>query len=200
VRTKAKKGGLIIVVSGPSGSGKTTLVEKLLGTRELKRKLSRSVSLTTRPKRSGERDKKDYFFISGKQFQQARKAKKILEWTRYLGYYYATPIERIAEQLKKAKNIILCLDLKGAETMKALYPGNTVTVFVLPPSQKALLQRITSRCHRTTDREVRERMGLAQKELQAASRYDYCLVNKDLNTAVRQLTGIILGEIRKRKG
>lgn len=190
-----KKRGLIFIVSGPSGSGKTTLLKRLLRNKDLKHKLVRSISLTTRFKRSGEQDKKDYFFISEKQFRQAQKAKNLLEWTKYLGYYYATPRDFIEEQLKEAKNIILCLDLKGALTLKRQYPRNTVTIFVMPPSQETLLHRITKRCHKTKDEEVKQRLKLAQQELQAAGGYDYCLVNKDLNAAVRQLKGIILKEI-----
>jgi len=195
VRKQNKKQGLIFIISGPSGSGKTTLAEKLLGNKTLKNKLARSISFTTRPRRSGEQDKKDYFFISEKRFQQEQKAKKIIEWTKYLGYYYATPKEFIERQLNKAKHIILCLDLKGAFTVKRQYPENTVTVFVLPPSLDTLLHRITARCNKTKEEEVKQRLTLAQQELSAADKYDYCVVNKDLNQAVKQLQGIILNEV-----
>lgn len=196
---KTSKQGLIFVVSGPSGSGKTTLVKKLLGDKGPRRILTRSVSLTTRPRRSGERNKKDYFFISEKQFRQERKAQNLLEWTSYLGYYYATPKDFIEERLKAAKNIILCLDLKGALALKRRYPRNIVTIFVVPPSLDTLLHRLAKRCHKTKDEEVKQRLRLAQEELQAAGRYDYCLVNKDLAQTARQLKDIILKEIRRHK-
>ncbi len=122
----------------------------------------------------------------------------MLEWTSYLGYYYATPKDFIEEQLKVAKNIILCLDLKGALTLKRRYPRNIVTIFVMPPSLDTLLHRIAKRCNKTKDEEVKQRLKLAQQELQAAGRYDYCLVNKDLNAAVRQLKDIILKEIAEK--
>lgn len=190
-----KKRGLIFIVSGPSGSGKTTLAKKLLFDRGLRNKLVKSVSLTTRPKRSGERDKKDYFFISQKQFEQAQKAKKILEWTEYLGYYYATPKDFIDRQIKKAKNVILCLDLRGAFILKRLYPRDTRTIFIMPPSIDALFDRMTKRCRKTRNEEVRRRLQLAREEVRAASGYDYCLVNKDLRRALRQLRDIISEEI-----
>jgi guanylate kinase len=199
VRKQIKKRGLIFIVSGPSGSGKTTLVKKLLSTKDLEHKLARSISLTTRSKRSGEQDKKDYFFISEKQFRQELKAQNLLEWTSYLGYYYATPKDFIEEQLKVAKNIILCLDLKGALTLKRRYPRNIVTIFVMPPSLDTLLHRIAKRCNKTKDEEVKQRLKLAQQELQAAGRYDYCLVNKDLAQTTRQLKDIILKEIGRHK-
>lgn len=189
-----KKRGLIFVVSGPSGSGKTTLLKNLLNDKELRDNLVKSVSFTTRPKRSGEENKKDYFFISQKEFQQKLKAQKILEWTRYLGYYYATPKDFIDRQLNKAKHIILCLDLKGALTIKRKYPKNTVTIFIVPPSQKTLLHRIISRCNKTKEEEVKQRLRLARQELLAADRYDYCLMNKDLSPAIRQLKKVIIKE------
>lgn len=186
--------GLIFIISGPSGSGKTTLAENLLGNKTLKNKLARSISFTTRPGRSGEQDKKDYFFISEKRFRQEQKAHNLLEWTKYLGYYYATPKEFIERQLHKSKHIILCLDLKGAFAIKRQYPKNTVTIFVMPPSLDALLHRIATRCNKTKEEEVRQRLRLAQEELAACDRYDYCVVNKDLGQAAKQLRDIILKE------
>ena len=194
MRKQRKKQGLIFVISGPSGSGKTTLAENLLGNKTLKNKLVRSISFTTRPGRSGERDKKDYFFISEKRFRQEQKAQNLLEWTKYLGYYYATPKEFIERQLHKAKHVILCLDFKGAFTIKRQYPKNTVTIFVMPPSLDTLLHRIATRCNKTKEEEVRQRLRLAQEELSACDRYDYCVVNKDLEQATKQLKGIILKE------
>lgn len=195
MKQESRKQGLIFVISGPSGSGKTTLVQKLLGDKVLKTKMVRSVSLTTRPKRSGEQREKDYFFISEEEFRQAQKAKRILEWTKYLGYYYATPKDFIEGELSKAKYVVLCLDLKGALTVRRYYPKNTITIFVMPPSIETLLHRITSRCNKTKEEEVRQRLALAQKELAGAGRYDYCVVNQDLNQAAKELKAIILKEI-----
>ena len=191
--------GLIFVISGPSGSGKSTLLSCLLRNRELKNRLVKSISFTTRPKRSGEKDRKDYFFITERQFKRQQKAKKILEWTKYLGYYYATPRDFLERQTQKGKNILLCLDLKGALKIKRLYPKNTVTIFVVPPSLEILGQRIKKRCRKTKQDEIQQRIKRARQELLAMHRYDYCLVNKDLRQAVGQLKSAILKEI-KRKG
>jgi len=199
VKRQTKKRGLIFILSGPSGSGKTTLLKELLRHKDLRDQLVRSVSLTTRPKRSREKSGKDYFFISREQFKQARKAKKILEWTRYLGYYYATPKDFIDRQLRLAKNLILCLDLKGAFILKRRYPRNTVTIFVMPPSLDALLDRITRRCRKTRNEEVRQRLALAEEEVRAAARYDYRVVNRDLREAVERLRDIILKEMARNK-
>jgi len=186
--------GSVIIISGPSGSGKTTLLKRLLEDRQLKKRLVRSISLTTRPKRSGEREKRDYFFITREKFKQGLKAKKILEWTRYLGYYYATPRDFVEKQLKKGKHVILCLDLKGAFEVKRFFHKAAVLIFVLPPSLETLRERIGGRCSSTKEKEIRERLRLAKAELLASRRYDYRLVNKNLQQAVKELRRIILQE------
>jgi len=193
--SQIKNQGLIFIISGPSGSGKTTLLKKLLLVRTLKNRLARSISFTTRPKRSNEKDGEDYFFLSDKQFKEKQKAKKILEWTRYLGCYYATPKDFVEKQLKKGKYLILCLDLKGTLKIKRLYPKDTITIFVMPPSLEALKGRIKKRCNTTKKEEVQKRLKLAQAELLAANRYDYCLVNKELGQVAKELKGIILSKI-----
>ncbi len=189
--------GKIFVISGPSGSGKTTLVKRLLRDRSLRKILVHSISLTTRHKRSKERNKKDYFFITEKQFNEERKAKKILEWTRYLGYYYATPKDFVENQLKYGGNVILCLDLAGARKIKKLYPRNTRTIFVEPPSIDVLHSRIRNRCHKTAHEEISQRLGLAQQEISSARQYDYSLVNQDLDLGVQELKRIIVENIKK---
>lgn len=193
--SQIKTKGLIFVISGPSGSGKTTLLENLLKIPALKDRLVKSISFTTRPKRSGEKKRKDYSFINEEEFQQKLKAKKILEWTKYLGYYYGTPRDFIERQLAKNKHVVLCLDLKGALKIKRLYPENTVMVFVMPPSLGAIRDRIKKRCHKTKTEEIQQRIKLAREELLASRLYDYCLVNEDLSQATRALKDIILSRI-----
>jgi guanylate kinase len=183
------------VVSGPSGSGKTTLATAVLAAQGLKKKLARSVSLTTRPMRPGEQDKKDYFFVSRKTFQGLLKAKKILEWTRYLEYYYATLKDFTEGQLEQGKSLVLCLDSKGARRIKRLYPKNTVTIFVLPPSLDTLRERISKRSDKTKPRELNLRMRMAKKELVLAGAYDHCLLNADLKQGVKELKKIILNKM-----
>ena len=198
MRVQKKYKGLIFVVSGPSGSGKSTLLARLLRQKPIRQRLARAISFTTRPKRSGEKNGRDYFFISQKRFKLLQKAKKFIEWTRYLGYYYATPQDFIERQHKKSRHIILCLDLKGASEVRRIYPKNTITIFVLPPSLEALAERIKRRCHKTRKEEIQKRLRLAKQELLAGRRYNYCLVNKDLGEVTRQLKEIILNEISRR--
>lgn len=188
------KQGKIFVVSGPSGSGKTTLIDKVFKNPKLKKKLVRSVSFTTRPRRAIEKQGDHYFFISPAQFRTLKATKKILEWTRYLGYYYATPKGTVDIYLAEGKSIVLCLDLKGALRIKKLYASQAVTIFVEPPSIKDLHQRIKGRCQ-TDKKEIIARLALADAELAAAKEYDYCILNRDLREAAKRLTQIILKEI-----
>ena len=184
--------GVIFIISGPSGSGKTTLAAKALASPRLKGKLAKSVSLTTRPRRTGEAGGRDYFFISRQEFLRQQRAKKILEWTRYLGYYYATPKAFAEEQLARGRSLVLCLDFKGLAQVRRIYPYRTVAIFVAPPSLEDLRRRIEGRCRKTTKEEIARRLRLAQKELSGSGHYDYYLVNEDLKDAVGELEGIIL--------
>ena len=188
------KPGKIFIISGPSGSGKTTLLTRLIQDRKIAKLLEKSRSVTTRPRRLGEKQGKDYFFISKGEFRRLLKAKKILEWTRYLGYYYGTPRELVENRLKKGKHLGLCLDLKGARILKKIYPHNTVTVFILPPSFKVLKARIEGRCRETNKKEITRRLRLARREVLAASRFDYSILNQNLRVALKELKRIFLKE------
>ncbi len=195
---KTKKRGIIFVISGPSGSGKTTLASRIAQDKKFKNKLIKSISFTTRPRRSGEKEKKDYFFIREEDFTQGLKAKKILEWTKYLGYYYGTPGDFVEKQLAKGRHVVLCLDFKGARAIRRFYPQDTVLVFVMPPSLGVLRHRIQNRCSKTKKEEIQKRIKLAEKELAVAEKYDYCLVNKELDKTVAVLKEVILREILAR--
>jgi guanylate kinase len=194
------KKGKIFVISGPSGSGKTTLRDRLLKEKKIKKLFVKSVSFTTRKIRTGEQEGRDYFYISEKSFRQKLRGRKILEWTRYLGYYYATSRDFVSGQLKKGKSILLCLDLKGALKVKKLFPENSVTVFIKPPSIKELKRRIEQRCSKTCGKEIGKRLELAGKEALSAAKYDYRIVNKNLPQACQKLRGIALKEIMINKG
>lgn len=195
-----QKAGKVFVISGPSGSGKTTLRECLLKEKKLKLLFAKSVSFTTRKKRTAEIEGRDYFYISENEFKKKLRAKKILEWTRYLGYYYATSRDFISNQLKKEKNIILCLDLRGALKVKKLFPENSVTIFIKPPSINELKRRIEQRCSKTCKKEILRRLKLAATEILAASNYDYVVVNSNLKQACSKLQGIVLKETIIDKG
>ncbi len=187
----------LFVVSGPSGSGKTTLVNKVLTHRSLKDLLKKSVSFTTREKRSNEVEGLDYFFISKQDFEVLRKRKKILEWTSYLGYYYGTAKDYIEAQLGKSCGLIFCLDIKGAKQIKKIYPKQSVTIFILPPSIEVLSDRIKNRCQKTLETEILQRVKLASKEIAQKDKFDYTIINDDLDLATEQLKDIVIQELKK---
>jgi len=188
---------LIFVISGPSGSGKTTLINALLSDAQIKKGFTRAISFTTRPKRQGEINGRDYFFISKKEFEKKLKEKKILEWTKFLDYYYGTPLSYFQRLLKRKKHILMCLDERGALKIKETFPQKTVTIFILPPTVGVLQQRIKKREKRCDRRQLKERIALAKQQLKLAKAYDYRLVNRDFGYSVEQLKKIILKEIEK---
>jgi guanylate kinase len=188
---------LIFVISGPSGSGKTTLAKKLLKQPKLKHRFIKSISYTTREKRPGERSGRDYFFIKPQEFQRLLNRKKFLEHTHYLGYDYATPRDCLRQAKQKGLNVILCLDFKGARFVKNRYPDRTITIFVKPPSLNTARERILARCAKTKLSEVNKRIQLASKELSQITRFDYYLVNDNLNSAIKQTERIILCHISR---
>ena len=197
-RNQALDPGVIFVISGPSGSGKTTLRDRLLEDKALRKRLSKAISFTTRPKRSKERNGRDYYFISDARFKLNKRAKKILEWTRYLGYYYATPKDSVEHRIKHGLHVVLCTDLKGVANIKRLYPFNTVSIFVKPPSLGVLEKRMGGRCQKTGKEELRMRLQLAKEELRLSHRCDYQVLNKKLSDALARLKRIIVKRINKR--
>lgn len=184
-RVKAK--GKLFVISAPSGCGKTTLCRKLLAD---KLGLIHSVSMTTRPPRPGERDGVDYHFVSRKDFNGLIKKGSFLEYEENFGHFYGTPDRFIRDTLKKGRSVLLNIDVKGAAKVRRAYPGETVSIFILPPSIKALKKRLQSRM---TDSKatILTRFKLAKKELACKDRYDYRIINDSLGRAYRRLKNII---------
>lgn len=194
-RAHGAKRGLVFVISGPSGSGKTTLAAALVRDRRLAPKLTKSISVTTRPKRTGERQGRDYFFVSRGDFLRRRREKKILEWTRYLGYYYGTPEEFVERNLAQGVSVVSCLDARGVTQLKRVYPGCVRTIFVAPPSVAELERRIIGRSPQVASQEIRGRLGMARRELFLAARYDYKIVNKKFTQALKELKAIVRQEL-----
>lgn len=188
-----RKHGLLFVICGPSGSGKSTLAKRLLSHSLLKTKLARPISYTTRAQRRREVDGKDYFFISPDEFRKILRENKILEHTQNFGYDYGTPRQYIEQALKKRKNLLLCLDIKGAESLINLFgKERVVSIFINPPSLEVAKVRIIKRAPKTEIKEIKRRMNLASYELKEAHRFDYQLVNDNLTETVSKIKEIIL--------
>ncbi len=187
--------GMIFVISAPSGGGKTTLCKRML---KILPKLVYSLSFTTRPPRSGEKDGKDYFFISKEEFTMKIKEKKLAEWAIVHGSYYGTPKDFLENSLKKGYNIILDIDVQGGIKIKKRYPLNTKLVFVIPPSLKVLEKRLRAR-RKDSAETIKRRLENAKKELREIRRYDCLIINDDLEKATEQLKAIIVSEQMKIK-
>ena len=183
----------LFVVSAPSGSGKTTLCNKLL---KDDLALERSISMTTRPPRPGEKNGVDYRFVSEKYFRETVKKNGFLEHEENFGYLYGTPKKFIESRLKKGKNVLLSIDVKGAMKVRRQYPKESVLIFILPPSLDALKNRLCSRSSEDKGA-ISARLELAEREIAYKTRYDYTVVNDRLDAAYKRLKKIILSELER---
>lgn len=169
--------GKLLVISGPSGVGKGTVCKALLSNNP---DWLWSVSATSRKPRPGEVDGKDYWFYSRSQFEQTIKNDGFFEWAEYNDNYYGTPIKPVEEALNNGTTILLEIDVQGALQVKARLP-QALLVMITPPDQKTLAARLTGRGTNTPD-DIQQRLVIAEKELEQASRFDHIVIN---NTVVQ---------------
>lgn len=180
--------GKLIIVSAPSGAGKTTLVKHLLGTFD---SIEFSVSCATRSPRENEIHGKDYYFISTQEFRQKIDNKEFAEWEEvYTGSYYGTLKSEIERIWANGKNVIFDIDAEGGINLKNLYPENSLSVFIMPPSVKELESRLRSRNTESEDK-LQMRIEKAEKELLLAPEFDVVLVNDDLEKSKKEITLLI---------
>lgn len=178
--------GKIIAVSAPSGAGKTTIVKQML---KLFPEIIFSVSATTRAKRPGEINGKDYFFISEDEFKEKIKNNEFIEWERFYDYYYGTYKYFIDEITEQNKAIILEVDVKGALQLKKIYPEAKL-IFIYPPSSKELINRLKNRKTETAA-DFDKRIKRAKMELSLKDKFDYFVENNDLDKAILETRRII---------
>ncbi|HEY8346925.1 MAG TPA: guanylate kinase [Symbiobacteriaceae bacterium] len=184
-----KSKGLLIVVTGPSAVGKGTICRALLAEAP---DIRFSVSCTTRKARPGEVHGVDYFFCTPEEFQAKIRNGELLEWAEVYGNYYGTPRKYVEEAIEAGHCVILDIDMVGARAVRERYP-DAVFVFVLPPSLKALEERIRAR-GTESEEAVQRRLREAPRWIQEGLTYDYVVVNRDLKEAVRQLRAIVEAE------
>ena len=184
--------GILFVVSAPAGCGKDTILEKAL-VKEIN--LCYSVSATTRAMRAGETEGISYYFKTREEFEKMIADGDLLEHTEYCGNYYGTPKQTVLETLELGQNVVLKIEIEGAENVKKLMP-EAVLVFILPPSMQELNRRLHKRG--TEDEEtIAKRLKQAEKEISFAENYDYVIVNDDLDKAVQDLVSIVDAESLK---
>ncbi|MBP5275405.1 MAG: guanylate kinase [Lachnospiraceae bacterium] len=179
--------GILVVISGFSGAGKGTLVRKLM---EKYDNYALSISMTTRDAREGEEDGVHYFFVDHKKFEQTIANDGLLEYASYCGNYYGTPREYVEKQIAAGKDVILEIEVQGALQIKKKFP-NTLLLFVTPPSAKELAQRLRDR-HTETDEQIAGRLSRATEEVEWISKYDFLVINDDIERSVDRLNDIIV--------
>lgn len=180
--------GRLFVISGPSGAGKGTICKELLTDGNIRI----STSMTTRPPRAGEVNGKDYFFVSQEEFQKNIEERGFLEYAEVYGNFYGTPKMGVMEMTGKGVDVILEIDIQGAVQIKKSYPG-AIFIFILPPSMAELRKRITGR-DSETEESLKRRLGEAMKEISYVDKYNYYVVNDDLQEAVNRVMAIIAAE------
>ena len=181
--------GMLIVLSGPSGSGKGTIIKSLLQQRE---DTVLSISVTTRAPRPGEEDGVHYFFRTREDFEELIRRNALLEFAEYNGNYYGTPEEAITGWLNQGKNVLLEIEVQGAEKVMD-FRSDLVSIFITIPSMAELERRLRDRGTETEDK-IRGRMEVARRELTRAFRYDYVVVNDEVELAVKRINTIIDAE------
>ena len=181
------------MLSSPSGAGKTSISKKLL---QKDKKISLSVSCTTRPKRKGEINKKDYIFISDDSFKKKIKNGEFIEHASVFGYRYGTLAQTVNSLFNKKKDVLFDIDWQGFQQLKQ--SGlEVVGIFILPPNKKELISRLKKR-GRYKSEEMKKRMSLALDEISHFLEYEYVVINKDLDFCSEQIKNIIKTERLKR--
>jgi len=177
-----------IIISAPSGSGKTTICKYL---QKLDSSINFSISCTTRQKRENEVEGKDYFFITNDEFEEKINDDKFIEWEQIHGnFYYGTLKSTLDEAINKDKTILLELDVKGAMSVKNLYPTKTLSIFIVPPSVEELKIRLEKRGTDNYERIIK-RLERLESELSYKTNFDYHVINDDLDLAVKEIMSII---------
>ena len=187
---KNKKTGQIIVISAPSGSGKSTIIKRLLENDSKTRWLS--VSATSRSPRQGEKDGINYYFLSKEDFEEKIKEGYFLEYTNYAENYYGTPKQYIKEKIDQGIDVILEIEIEGAKNIKKLIP-EAIFIFIIPPSLKDLVKRLKKRGTETNDK-ILKRFHETYKEINEVTKYNYVVINDEVETVVDKVEAIIKAE------
>ncbi|MCI9145415.1 MAG: guanylate kinase [Eubacterium sp.] len=185
--------GMLVVFSAPSGCGKDTVFKEIC---KLRDDVVESVSATTRKPRDGEVDGVNYFFVSENEFKKMIDNGGLLEFNNYNGCYYGTPVKGINNAVEQGKVCFLIIDVNGAEKIKELYP-DCLSIFLLPPSIEELEKRLRGR-DSDGDEIIKSRLDIAMVELSYKDKYDYQIINDDLNECVDNINKILNTELRKR--
>ncbi|MBE6147745.1 MAG: guanylate kinase [Firmicutes bacterium] len=186
---KSKSIGSLIVISGPSGAGKGSVIQGLLKNNS---NIWLSVSMTSRSPRPGEVEGVNYYYVSKEEFEKNIKDGYFLEHNYYAGNYYGTPKRFINEKLQAGIDVILEIEINGASNVKKLM-DDAIFIFILPPSWKEMKRRLESRNTETKEK-IMERFQTAYKEVNEVTKYNYVIVNDDLDESIKKVSSIICAE------
>ncbi len=182
--------GILLVLSGFSGSGKGTVVKEVM--KKYSDTYALSISATSRQPRPGERDGIEYFFKTREEFEEMIAKDELVEYAQYVSNYYGTPKAYVEEQLAAGKDVILEIEIQGALKIKEKFP-ETLLLFMTPPSADELKDRLVGRGTETMD-VVESRLARAVEEAQGIEKYDYLIVNDDLEECVERFHSIVSNE------
>jgi len=185
--------GQIFVISAPAGTGKTTLVSLLVDEFP---EIVQTVSFTTRPPRLGEMQDVHYHFVNEEEFENSIKSGEFLEYVKLYGYHYGTSLKWLIEKKNSGKHVVLVIDTQGAKQL--MQKISATFIFIRPPSLAELKERLLLRGTEKLDR-VEERLAIVNQELEAASLYDYQIVNDDVEIAYEVLRSIFIAEVHKNR-
>jgi guanylate kinase len=194
-RSNIARRGMMFVLSSPSGAGKTTLSRMLL---KADRGVELSVSVTTRLKRRGEVNGRDYHFIDRARFDAMVKAGNLLEWAEVFNHCYGTPRVPVEKALRAGRDVLFDIDWQGTQQLREKARDDLVSVFILPPSASELERRLKRRAQDSKD-VIRSRMAKAGGEMSHWPEYDYVVVNRDIDEAFSEVKAILGAERRKRE-
>jgi guanylate kinase len=187
--------GLMLVLSSPSGAGKTTLSRLLLRS---DRKVELSISVTTRTKRRGETNGRDYHFIDQARFDEMVGRGELLEWAEVFGHRYGTPRQPVIKALQAGRDVLFDIDWQGTQQLREKARSDLVSVFILPPTAKELERRLKRRAQDSKS-VIGSRMAKAAGEMSHWPEYDYVIVNRDKRGAFAELRAILAAERLKRE-
>lgn len=190
------KKGLLIILSGPSGVGKNCVRQEIM--KDNKLNLVYSISMTTREKRDREVDGKDYYFVSDEEFEKNIKAGNFLEWANFVGHKYGTPKDRVEELRNQGKNVFLEIEINGArQVMESVKDDRVISIFLMPPSFKALENRIRKR-QTESEEVIQERLQKGLKEMTMTDNYDHIVINDKITKAAQEIVDLIKAKLKKR--